>query len=162
MSSSSSSGLNQEMMELYQALILDHNKNPRNFGALHPCDITQEGFNPICGDHFHLYLNFDPDDPEKLSKIHFDGSGCAISKASASMMTALMQGKRKDEILTLFDEFHHLLTKKLNPETDEHHLGKLMVFASIWKYPARVKCAGLAWHTLKAALDGKSETIKTE
>lgn len=150
-----------EVMELYQALILDHNKNPRNFGKLENPTFKQEGYNPVCGDHFHVYGQID-DEKGVIQKIAFEGAGCAISKASASMMTTTLQGKTVAEALKIFEEFHQLLTRKLNPEENPHSLGKLQVFSSIWKYPARVKCAGLAWHTLKAALEGQKDIVKTE
>jgi nitrogen fixation NifU-like protein len=122
---------------------------------------VQEGHNPVCGDHLFIYLLLD-EKGETIMDLTFQGEGCAISKASASMMTAALKGKTLTQARHLFEEFHRLLTRQLDPTTQEHHLGKLQVFASIWKYPARVKCAGLCWHTLKAALEGVSTIINTE
>lgn len=149
-----------DMQELYQQVILDHNKNPRNFRELPAPAEKFEGFNPLCGDHLWLYLKKDSDN--KIEELTFQGKGCAISKASASLMTSHLKGKTVEEASVLFDEFHRLLIHQLDPEKDPHHLGKLKVFSGIWKYPARVKCASLAWHTLKAAISGTHETIQTE
>jgi nitrogen fixation NifU-like protein len=153
--------MNDEMMELYQSLILDHNKNPRNFRKIDDATYVQEGFNPLCGDHLHLYIKLDPE-KKIIVDIAFEGQGCAISKASTSMMTQTLKGKSLEEAQKMFAEFHDLLIRKLDPSKEVHHLGKLEVFSGIWKYPARVKCAGPAWHTLKAALDEKKEIVKTE
>jgi nitrogen fixation NifU-like protein len=152
--------VSNQIHALYQEVILDHNKNPKNFKKLKEASLDAEGFNPVCGDHYHIYLQVDKDD--KIIDISFDGQGCAISKASASMMTVALKGKTTSEAKVLFEEFHRLLTGKLNPDEEENHLGKLKIFSGIWKYPARVKCAGLSWHTLNAALEGSNETVKTE
>ena len=145
--------------ELYQQVILEHNRNPKNFGTLDPYTHTAEGFNPVCGDHYYVTLNLADD--KTITEVRFNGTGCAISKASASMMTQSLIGVDVPTAKTLFSEFHNLLTGKLNPETDPHQLGKLAVFSGIWKYPARVKCAGLCWHTLDSALsDGGMVTTE--
>lgn len=150
----------QNMMQLYQEVILDHNRTPRNFQKMADATHDLEGFNPLCGDHYHLYLKMNEQD--KIEALSFEGQGCAISKASTSMMTAYLKGKSKNDALVIFEQFHQLLTGKLDPEKESHVLGKLQIFSGIWKYPARVKCASLAWHTLKNILDGKKETAKTE
>lgn len=153
--------MNPEIMELYQAIILDHNKNPKNFRKMDNPTYKNEGYNPLCGDHLHIYLTLD-ENKETIQDISFEGEGCAISKASASMMTEAIKGKSVEEAKKLFEEFRDLLTKKLNPEKDEHHLGKLKIFSGIWKYPSRVKCAALSWHTLNSTLEGSNQTVQTE
>ncbi len=145
--------------ELYQQVILEHNRRPKNYVKLEPCTHHSEGYNPLCGDHLDVYLRVSP--RGVIEEVTFLGDGCAISKASASMMTASIKGKTVDEARHLFDEFHHLLTKELDPEKDAHSLGKLTVFSGIWKYPSRVKCAVLAWRTMKGALD-EEKTVATE
>ena len=137
---------------------MEHNKAPRNFKKLEPCTHTAEGFNPLCGDHLNVYANIKDG---VIDDISFVGDGCAISKASASMMTAFLKGKRVDEAKMLFQEFHNLITGKLNPDKEPNHLGKLAIFSGIWHFPARVKCASLSWHTLKGALD-KEVRVSTE
>lgn len=145
--------------ELYQQVILEHNKRPRNYMKLSPCTHEAEGYNPLCGDHLNVYLRVN--EGNVVEEVSFLGDGCAISKASASMMTASLKGKTIDEAKGLFDEFHGLLTRTLDPEKDPHHLGKLTVFSGIWKYPSRVKCAILAWHAMKGALD-RHPAVSTE
>ncbi len=145
--------------DLYQQVILEHNKKPKNFGKLEGATHTAEGFNPLCGDHLWIYLTVDF--AGKIEKVGFEGSGCAISKASASMMTVTLTGKTVDEAKTIFTEFHKLLLGELNPDTEPHQLGKLKIFSGIWQYPARVKCAALSWHTMNGALD-RSQTVSTE
>ncbi|MBF0593982.1 MAG: SUF system NifU family Fe-S cluster assembly protein [Candidatus Omnitrophica bacterium] len=145
--------------ELYQQVILEHNKRPKNFVKLEVCTHQAEGYNPLCGDHLNVYLNVSP--AGIIDEVTFQGDGCAISKASASMMTAAIKGKTVDEARHLFEEFHHLLTKELDPATQTNHLGKLTVFSGIWKYPSRVKCAVLAWRTMKGALD-QEKSVATE
>ena len=149
-----------ELRELYQQVILDHNKTPRNFGKLDNANRVQEGFNPLCGDHLHVYLCVDEDG--HIQDIHFDGSGCAISKASASLMTSLLKGKTTAEAEDLFARFHELLTADVNDPVDVEKVGKLAVFAGVREFPMRVKCATLAWHTMKAALEGEDQPISTE
>ncbi len=143
--------------ELYQEVIVDHNRNPRNFARLNDADTTLEGFNPLCGDKLTLYLKINND---QISDITFDGSGCAISVASASLMTDAMKGKTLNEAETLFNQFHHLITT--DESYDAADLGKLIALAGVKDYPARVKCASLCWHTLHAALQGEQSPIKTE
>ena len=147
-----------ELSDLYQEVILDHNKNPRNFREIENPDKHAEGRNPLCGDHLDLYLNMDFD---RVVDVAFKGSGCAISKASASMMTQVVKGKTREEAEVLFDEFHRMVTGKLDIETDENRLGKLKIFAGVLEFPARVKCASLSWHTLHAALNNE-ESVSTE
>jgi nitrogen fixation protein NifU and related proteins len=143
-----------ELNDLYRDVILDHNRQPRNFGALDPADASVEGFNPMCGDHLTLRLRLNQD---TISDIRFDGQGCAISTASASLMTEAVKGKSRSEALKLFDRVHQLLTDDAAPPADE--LGKLAALSGVREYPARVKCASLCWHTLASAL--KSTDLKS-
>jgi nitrogen fixation NifU-like protein len=145
--------------DLYQQVILDHNKKPRNFHKLPAPTHEAEGFNPLCGDHLWVYLNVAANG--LIEDAAFEGAGCAISKASASMMTVALKGKTVDEARQLFDEFHKLLLGELDPDTAPHHLGKLKIFSGIWQYPARVKCAALGWHAMNGALN-KLHSISTE
>ena len=147
-----------ELSELYQQVILDHNKKPRNFHKLENANHSAEGYNPLCGDHLTVYLNLDND---QVKEVGFEGSGCAISKASASMMTQAVKGKTKDEAESLFKEFHSMVTGELDEETEENSLGNLKIFAGVREFPVRVKCASLPWHTLHAALN-KKEQVSTE
>ncbi len=149
-----------ELRELYQELILDHNKNPRNYHALDHADHEAEGFNPLCGDRIKVFLQMDGD---KIKEIGFQGSGCAISKASTSMMTAAVKGKTKQETEEIFNQFHLLVAGKTIETFDQNLLGKLAVFSGVREFPVRVKCATLAWHTLRAALKGEEgKTVSTE
>ena len=145
--------------ELYQQVILEHNKKPRNCRKLKGATHSAEGYNPLCGDHLIVYLHINNDNI--IDDISFEGDGCAISKASSSMMTAELKGKPIDEAKDLFDQFHKLITGELDPEKDKHTLGKLAVFSGIWHFPARVKCASLAWHTMNGAIKHE-KTISTE
>ena len=138
--------------ELYQETILDHSKRPRNFHAMENADRKAEGYNPLCGDKLRLYLKIEDGVVRDAS---FEGSGCAISTASASLMTESVKGKTREEALALVGGFHDLLTKEAPASTG---LGKLKVFCGVRDYPARVKCATLCWHTLKSALDGAERT----
>jgi len=147
-----------ELSDLYQETILEHNKNPRNFREIEGADKTADGNNPLCGDALRVYVKLDGD---TVSEVAFKGSGCAISKASASMMTQTVKGKTREETEALFDEFHRMVTGGLDVETEENHLGKLKIFAGVLEFPARVKCASLSWHTLNAALHGE-EAVSTE
>jgi nitrogen fixation NifU-like protein len=147
-----------ELSDLYQEVILDHNKNPRNFRVIEEADTTADGKNPLCGDALRVYVSMDGD---KITDVAFKGAGCAISKASASMMTQEVKGKTREEAEELFNEFHRMVTGDLDIEADENHLGKLRIFAGVLEFPARVKCASLSWHTLNAALHG-DETVTTE
>jgi nitrogen fixation protein NifU and related proteins len=139
-----------ELNDLYRDVILDHNRRPRNFGGLDPADASVEGFNPMCGDRLTVRLRLDDD---KISDIRFEGQGCAISTASASMMTEAVKGRTRAEALRLFDRVHQLLTDDAAPPPDE--LGKLAALSGVRAYPARVKCASLCWHTLASALRSK-------
>jgi nitrogen fixation protein NifU and related proteins len=142
--------------ELYQEIIIDHSKRPRNHHSMEDANCKAEGYNPLCGDKLKLYLKLEDDVVRDAS---FVGSGCAISTASASLMTESLKGKTKDQALKLLDKFHELLTTD-TPVSQE--LGKLVVFCGVREYPARVKCATLAWHTLKSALDNSADTATTE
>ena len=147
-----------ELSELYQQVILDHNKKPRNFHKLEAANHTAEGYNPLCGDHLTIYLNLEGDQVQDVS---FEGSGCAISKAAASMMTQAVKGKNKEQAEKLFSEFHRMVTGDLDEEVEENNLGNLKIFAGVREFPVRVKCASLPWHTLHAALNN-AETVSTE
>jgi nitrogen fixation NifU-like protein len=136
-----------ELNDLYRDVILDHNRKPRNFGVLEPADAAAEGFNPMCGDRLTLRLKLDDD---RISDIRFEGQGCAISTASASLMTEAVKGRTRGEALRLFDRVHQLLTDDAAPAAEE--LGKLAALSGVREYPARVKCASLCWHTLASAL----------
>jgi nitrogen fixation NifU-like protein len=144
-----------DLRELYQEVILEHSKTPRNFKQPASVNRSAEGYNPLCGDHFTVYLDVEGD---AIHDIGFQGSGCAISKASASMMTQLVKGKSKAEATALFEQFHKLVTGTDKKEVD---LGKLAVFSGVSEFPTRVKCATLAWHTLQAALAGQ-QAVSTE
>jgi nitrogen fixation protein NifU and related proteins len=146
-----------DLRELYQQVILDHHKKPRNFRKLENGNRKAEGFNPLCGDRLTLYLRIEDG---VVREVGFEGSGCAISTASASMMTESLKGKTEAEIESLFRRFHDLVVGKSNP--DPETMGKLAVFAGVRDYPVRVKCATLAWHTLRAALRQSPETVATE
>ena len=146
-----------DLRELYQDVILEHSKAPRNYRALQSANHKAEGYNPLCGDHFTVYIDLEGD---KIQDVSFQGSGCAISKASASMMTQTVKGKSREEAEQLFERFHKLVTGQVNGEGEA--LGKLAVFAGVSEFPVRVKCATLAWHTLQAALEGKQDSVTTE
>jgi len=143
-----------ELRDLYQDVILEHSKAPRNYREMPAANHKAEGFNPLCGDRFTVYITMDGD---SIRDISFQGSGCAISKASASMMTQVVKGKSAAEAERLFETFHNLVTGHAD-SNGSADLGKLAVFSGVSEYPARVKCATLAWHTLQAALEGKQET----
>jgi len=151
--------MDNELRELYQQVILDHNKSPRNFKKLEDANHHAEGHNPLCGDHLDVYLQLEND---VVKDISFIGNGCAISKSSASLMTAFIKGKTKDEAEELFGKFHDLVTGKLKNTNEIEALGKLAVFQGVQEFPVRVKCASLAWHTLHNALNNKEEKISTE
>jgi nitrogen fixation NifU-like protein len=148
-----------ELSELYQDLILDHSKHPRNVGR--PPGPTSEasGYNPLCGDRVTVYVRIEED---TIREIGFEGSGCAISTASASMMTEALAGRKTSEAVELFEAFHDLLTSKKDEPERGDRLGKLRVFAGVKEFPIRVKCATLAWHTFKAALERRPEPVTTE
>lgn len=148
-----------EFSDLYQELILDHNKKPRNYGKPAGGGRQADGHNPLCGDNVTIYLSVDG---ERVTDIHFEGSGCAISTASASLMTEALKGKTVTEAQALFEKFHRLVTgEAVDPDTPPE-LGKLEAFAGVSEFPVRVKCASLAWHTMIAALEGKDEPVTTE
>jgi nitrogen fixation NifU-like protein len=142
-----------DLTDLYQEVILDHNRRPRNFGALERPTHHAEGHNPLCGDRLTLHLQLDG---EVVREIAFQGSGCAISRASASLMTDSVKGKSIADVRALFERFHRMVTTP--PDVGVEDLGKLSVLAGVREFPVRVKCASLAWHTLKAALDNESRT----
>jgi nitrogen fixation protein NifU and related proteins len=148
----------EDLRDLYQEVIFDHNRNPRNFRVMADADRQVEGFNPLCGDRLTLFLKMDGD---KITDASFQGSGCAISTASVSLMTEIIKGKTETEADALFKTFHEMTTGK-----DEHinleAVGKLAVLAGVREYPARVKCATLAWHTLDAALKNQNQAVSTE
>jgi nitrogen fixation NifU-like protein len=147
-----------ELSELYQQVILDHNKKPRNFRKLEDANHSAEGFNPLCGDHLTIYIDLEDN---SVKEIAFEGSGCAISKAAASMMTQAVKGKSREQAEELFNEFHSMVTGELDDETEENNLGNLRIFAGVRDFPVRVKCATLPWHTMHAALNNEQQ-ISTE
>lgn len=149
--------MNNELDELYKQVILDHNKSPRNFGELEHHTHESEGHNPLCGDHIDLKLIIEDD---TIKDIKFSGAGCAISKASASIMTTILKGKNIEDAKKLFNDFHQVITSDPNEEIDMIDLGKLAVFCGVREFPARVKCASLAWHTMINALNSNGEELK--
>lgn len=149
----------EELRELYQQIILDHNKSPKNYGKMVNCTHASEGYNPLCGDRIKIYAKVENG---VIEDIKFEGEGCAIAKASGSIMTALLKGKTVAEAQQLFEEFQHLITSDVRSNVDTEKLGKLAVFAGVREFPTRVKCAGLAWHTVKAAIEKKDEVVTTE
>ena len=149
-----------DLRDLYQEVILDHTKHPRNFGTLEHANCKADGFNPLCGDKLSLFLSVEDG---VLKDVRFQGSGCAISTASASMMTESIKGKTRAEAETLFERFHQMLTGPQGVELEDNdELGKLVVFSGVKAFPVRVKCATLAWHTLNAALKHQAEPASTE
>ena len=147
-----------DLRDLYQEVILDHNRSPRNFGRLDDADLQADGHNPLCGDRLSITVKLTGD---RVTDLRFEGSGCAISKASASLMTEGVKGRTLDDLRRLFERFHRLVTDRTAP-VDDAGLGKLAVFAGVRDYPARVKCAILAWHTLRAAVDDRHDIVSTE
>ena len=147
-----------ELSELYQQVILDHNKKPRNFHKLVEANRTAEGYNPLCGDQLTVYMQLED---EVVKDISFVGQGCAISKAAASMMTQSVKGKSRQEAEALFEEFHRMVTGEMDSEATPNHLGRLTIFSGVRDFPARVKCASLSWHTMHAALKGEG-IVSTE
>ena len=147
-----------DLRELYQQVILDHNKNPRNFREMPDATNRVDGYNPLCGDHYTIFLKLEDG---TIREVTFTGSGCAISKASASVMSSTVKGKSKEEADQLFETFHKLVTG--DPSSlSAADLGRLAAFSGVSEFPARVKCATLAWHTLRTALEGKQERVTTE
>ena len=147
-----------DLRELYQQVILDHNKNPRNFHEMANATRRVDGYNPLCGDHYTVFLQLDGD---TIKDVSFTGNGCAISKASASVMSSTVKGKSKHEAEELFETFHRLVTGEAR-DANSDNLGRLAAFSGVSEFPARVKCATLAWHTMKSALEGKDENVTTE
>ena len=147
-----------ELRELYQQVILDHNRNPRNFREMPDATVRVDGYNPLCGDHYTVFVKVED---ETIREVSFTGSGCAISKASASVMSSTVKGKSKDEAEQLFETFHRLVTGDTSG-LSAADLGRLAAFSGVSEFPARVKCATLAWHTLKSALEGAGEKVSTE
>jgi nitrogen fixation NifU-like protein len=148
-----------ELRELYQTVILDHNKSPRNFGTLPEANRSADGHNPLCGDQIRVMLDVEDD---VVRDVRFEGSGCAISTASASLMTQAVKGRPLAEALALFDGFHEMVTAAATGDVESDGLGKLAVFAGVREFPMRVKCATLAWHTLKNAIEATDAVAKTE
>jgi nitrogen fixation NifU-like protein len=151
------SPISDDLRQLYQEVILDHYKRPRNFGPLQGADHTAEGYNPLCGDQVKVSVRLEDD---RVADLHFEGAGCAISTASASLMTEAIKGKTVEEAEELFQRYHGLVSGKIAPDDDED-LGKLEALAGVRDYPVRIKCATLAWHALRAALHG-GEKVTTE
>jgi nitrogen fixation NifU-like protein len=151
--------MDNELRELYQQVILDHNKSPRNFRVIENANHYSEGYNPLCGDRIDIYLDVENGIVKDIS---FQGKGCAISKASASLMSGMVKGKPVEEAEKLFEKFHDLITGKLVDNADTEELGKLAVFAGVRDFPARVKCASLAWHTMINALKEEKDIVTTE
>ncbi len=147
-----------DLRELYQQLIIDHGRKPRNFGALSDANYIKDGYNPLCGDKITLYLKAQAN---TIEEVQFEGCGCAISMASASLMTQVLKGKTFDEVTALFHLFHDLVTTGAVAE-DADRLGKLMALAGVAEYPSRVKCATLAWHTAIAAISKSDAVVTTE
>ena len=150
--------MSSDLRDLYQEVILDHGRHPRNFGPLKGANRNSEGHNPLCGDHITVHVALGPDG--KIADVKFEGHGCAISTASASLMTDAVKGKTVEEAKRLFERFHDLVTK--DDELPDEDLDKLVVLAGVKEFPMRVKCATLAWHTLNAALDNADEPVTTE
>ena len=150
-----------DSQELYQEIVMDHNRRPRNFGSMTDSTATSEGFNPLCGDQITLFLKVSEDIVEDIS---FEGVGCAISKSSASMMTEGVKGKSVEEALTVFEAFREMITAKSDGSKDAEILGDLEILKGVAQYPTRIKCATLSWHTLQAALQGteSERDISTE
>jgi len=151
--------MSSDLRELYQEVILDHNKNPRNFRGLEDATHTAEGYNPLCGDKVKIFLRIEDD---VVQDVGFLGDGCAISTASASLLTQAIKGKPKAEVEALFGKFHDMLTQDSTQRQTVDGLGKLAVFEGVCEYPARVKCATLCWHTLQAAMNKADEPVTTE
>jgi nitrogen fixation protein NifU and related proteins len=150
--------VDDSLRDLYQDVILEHNRRPRNYRVIQGADRELEGFNPLCGDRLTLYLKLEGD---RVADAAFQGHGCAISTSSASLMTEAIKGKPVADAKALFERFVHLVRKE-PPIPGKEELGKLAVFSGVWEFPARVKCATLAWHTLNALLEGKQEKVTTE
>jgi nitrogen fixation protein NifU and related proteins len=148
-----------DLSDLYQEVILDHNRRPRNYGPLADADRQARGHNPLCGDRLTVFLKMAGD---RIADIRFEGSGCAISKASASLMTEAVKGKSVAEAASLFERFKTMITAPVEQAADDESLGKLLAFGGVREFPVRIKCASLPWHTLKAALAASNEIAVTE
>jgi len=148
-----------ELRDLYQEVVIDHSKKPRNFRKPEGANRSAEGMNPLCGDEITVYLKLAGD---VIEDIGFQGAGCAISKASASLMTAALKNKTKAEAEALFQRVHSMVSEGPKSKVDPEELGKLAVLSGVWEFPARVKCATLAWHTLRSALEGSAAPVSTE
>lgn len=144
-----------DLKQLYQEVILDHNRNPRNFGELHHHTHQAEGYNPLCGDHYKIYLQVEDG---KIADVSFEGSGCAISKSSASLMTSCLKGTPVEEAEHMFDNFHRMLTENKDPAELTGNACKFVALQGVKEFPTRIKCATLIWHTMKSALHGESQT----
>lgn len=151
--------MNVDLGDLYQEVIIDHGRHPRNFGELAGATHTAEGFNPLCGDQLTLYVKLADG---HIAAIAFQGAGCAISQASASLMTTALKGKNEEDALALFGRVHAMLTEGPNGGVRPAELGKLAVLSGVWEFPMRVKCATLAWHTLRSALEATGSRVSTE
>lgn len=143
-----------DLAQLYQSVILDHNRNPRNFRSLENADGQAEGYNPLCGDRVKVWVKVEGD---QIADVSFEGSGCALSKASASLMTTAIKGKSRADVERLFGMFHELITGKSGPAVTREQLGKLAVFSGVAEFPSRVKCASMAWHALQSALEASAQ-----
>jgi len=148
-----------DLQGLYQEVILDHSRRPRNCHSMQNADRHADGYNPLCGDRFTVYLKLQGD---RIADISFEGTGCAISTASASILTEILKGKTRAQAEALFDTFHDLVTGKTHAEGETPALGKLAAFSGVCEFPVRVKCATLVWHTLRSALNGEDKTASTE
>ena len=151
--------MKSELRDLYQEVVIDHSKNPRNFRRPEGANRSAEGMNPLCGDEITVHLKLAGD---VIQDIGFQGAGCAISKASASLMTSALKNKTKAEAEALFERVHSMISEGPRSKVDPQELGKLAVLSGVWEFPARVKCATLAWHTLRSALDGAAAPVSTE
>lgn len=149
-----------DLRSLYQQVIIDHSKSPRHFGQIEPCSHDAEGHNPLCGDQLHVYLQISNDGI--IEDASFEGDGCAISIASASIMMETLKGKTLEEFYALFDDFQQMVTSDISESIDEETLGKLAVLGGVREYPSRVKCAILCWHTLKSAITKNQQAARTE
>ncbi len=149
-----------DLRDLYQQVIVDHNKSPRNFGKLEHYNHEADGYNPLCGDKLHIYL--DLDEQGRIADVSFEGEGCAISVASASLMTEAMKGRSMQEMQAMFEAFQQMVTADIAEAPDDDTLGKLAVLAGVREFPSRIKCATLCWHTLKAATEDSGKVVKTE
>ncbi len=151
--------MSSDLRDLYQEVVIDHSRKPRNFRRPEGANRRAEGLNPLCGDQITLYLKLSGD---VIEDIGFEGQGCAISKASASLMTTALKNKTKAEAEALFERLHSMISEGPSSKVDPQELGKLAVLSGVWEFPARVKCATLAWHTLRSALDGGGTPVSTE